>query len=83
MVTVVGLDHLDRHSQRRGCFPGIDSGLHEPCRSRVPEGVRCHGIVEPGPDDCLRPCGVHLVDLLAEVVAQVSSLGTVKPLPAA
>jgi hypothetical protein len=42
MVTVPLQQHFDRHTQKSSSLPRTGSSLHQPCRRRVSEDVRCY-----------------------------------------
>jgi hypothetical protein len=46
--------HLDRHTKITGCFPWIDTSLHQPSCSSVPKDMRGYITTEPSVLHCAR-----------------------------
>ena len=41
-MTINTVKHFHAHAKETGDLPFINARLHQPCRGRMPKGVRCH-----------------------------------------
>src|SRR6476660_6339941 len=75
VVSIDALQGFHAHGEKTRCLPHIGSGLHEPCRRRVPHRVRG----DPSDTSTLAGGGKALLNVLDALTMDVQHIAQIGP----